>query len=534
MVTHHDTRAVAFLAIASVLGSSACSNSGSILAPSREGGSAVVLLADAGPVYLTKLDISPLTTVPPFSPRVHDYYVQCSTGTNSLSVTVEASPGAKSLLLQPVLSPSETRQTLSLSVLENQAIVAAATNGVATEEYWVRCLPHDFSSIQMVPHPEVGAVTPGYYLVGDEQADPFGVSYAMVVNNDGVPVWYYRVPVTGVFDVDSVSVGTISFIQWPSTNSTTPFELHSLAPFETSTVSAKGWALDPHELQPMPNGDFLMFTDQPQTGVNLTGYGSGLARLFFGENGTILPCDVLEVNAAGDVVWKWVGTDHFDAVKDSTYQARAAAPDGSTVADPFHCNSIDIDPTNGNLLVSARNMDSVFYIERPSGDVLWKLGGAEYIKDTGATYIPFTNAADAFFRQHDARFQPNWSPTTCGGKGEISVFDDETATGRPARAMVIDVDVGVGCGRTGAAAVWQSAGAASAQFMGSFRILPDGSRVIGWGFGGLHTRVFTEVDIKGGDLLDFYFTDDSWSFRAIKVPITQLDLGLMRTYAGIP
>jgi len=351
----------------------------------------------------------------------------------------------------------------------------------------------------------------------------------MVLNTDGVPVWYLRVPVVGVFDVDSVSPGTVSFIQWPSGDSTMPFEIQTFAPLETTTVAARGWALDPHELQILPNGDYLIFTDEPQSGVDLTGW-SALSTPYVG-NGTILPCDVLEVDPSGAVVWKWVGTDHFDPVKDSTYQVDAIDPDGHIVADPFHCNSIDVDPANGNLLVSARNMDSVFYIERSSGAVLWKLGGTEYIKDPDARYVPFTNSADAFYRQHDARFQPTWNAATCGGKGEISVFDDETATSRPARAMVIDVDVA--CGEPGAVAVWELAGAQSTQFMGSFRILSDGSRVIGWGFGGLHTRIFTEVDAQGHDLLDFYFTDGDWSFRAIKVPLTQLDLGLMRTFAGI-
>jgi hypothetical protein len=70
--------------------------------------------------------------------------------------------------------------------------------------------------------------------------------------------------------------------------------------------------------------------------------------------------------------------------------------------------------------------------------------------------------------------------------------------------------------------------------MGSFRILPDGSRTIGWGFGGeLAGLVLTEVDVQGDDLLDLSFTKSA-SYRAIKVPLSALDLGLMRSTAGIP
>ena len=172
MVVRQVSSALAVLASALL---TACSTSGSILAPPEPAPPAADAAppppSEAGVASLTELDVAPLTIVPPFSPAVHDYYVQCASGTNSLTVSMEASPGAKGLLLEPILSPSATKQTLTLGVLENQAIVAAATDGASTNEYWIRCLPHDFSGIQMVAHPEAGTVTPGYYLVGDEKSD---------------------------------------------------------------------------------------------------------------------------------------------------------------------------------------------------------------------------------------------------------------------------------------------------------------------------------------------------------------------------
>jgi hypothetical protein len=449
-----------------------------------------------------------------------------------------ASPGAESQLIQPSKSPSVAQQSLSVEVKENQAIVATATLGPSSVEYWVRCLPHDFTPIQMVRH---GATTPGYYLVGDIFAPPAAPGFAMVVDGNGVPVWYYAQPRTapfnstsGVFDVDMVVPGTISFIPWPSLDSASPFEIHDLSPLKTTYVAAAGLTLDSHELHLLPNGDFLMFTDQDETGIDLTGYpGLNALREPFGPNGTLLPCDVLEINPkTGKLVWKWVATDHFDAVKDATYPGVSGDDTGVTVADPFHCNSIDVDPTgNGNLLISSRDMDSVFYIEKSSGKVLWKMGGATYSKDNAA-YVP---VADPFLRQHDARFQPGWS-NACGGKGQISLFDDETATDNPARAAVYDVNVGVGtgCAKAGATVAWQFAGATSSGFMGSFRILEDGSRVIGWGYEGQSKRIVTEVDVHGNDLLDFYFLDGSSSFRGLKVPLSALDLGAMRKTAGLP
>jgi hypothetical protein len=50
---------------------------------------------------------------------------------------------------------------------------------------------------------------------------------------------------------------------------------------------------------------------------------------------------------------------------------------------------------------------SVYYVDRTTGTVLWKLGGTPYNKD-GATYIEVTGDPQTTFRmQHDARFLPN-------------------------------------------------------------------------------------------------------------------------------
>jgi hypothetical protein len=222
------------------------------------------------------------------------------------------------------------------------------------------------------------------------------------------------------------------------------------------------------------------------------------------------------------------------------------------VVEAFHCNSIDVDPNNGNLLISSRDMDSIFYIDRstPAGRVLWKMGGKAYSKD-GATYVP---VASPFYRQHDARFQPGWSSSCNGGSGQISIFDDESPglPGQPqppldagARALVVDLVVGapdggtsldcgtVGRSTPGATVAWEYDGPASSAIRGSFRISGDGSRVVGWG-SGAPNLVFTEVDVEKNDLADFYFTDGDVSYRVIKVPVTAFDLGVLRRTAGLP
>jgi hypothetical protein len=499
---------------------------------------------DGGPPALIALSVAatsdgstPLALVPHFAPGVHDYYVRCAAGTNSFAVSMTASTGAESMLLQPEKSHAAPKQTISpLLVMENQAILAAATGAGATVDYWVRCLPHDFPDIQMEPHPEAGAPPPGYYLIGNFLAIDAMGGYAMVLNGDGVPLWYHLQVSAGVGDVDNVVNGSISFVSVRGG----PFEIYELSPFGETNVAPTGDVLDGHELRVLSNGDYLVLSNPNEGGVDLTGLsldtGDG-GTLPLGPGSTINACNIVEFNPkTGAVAWTWSATDHFDPVKDTTEPALAPPlSDGGIVIDTFHCNSIDVDPANGNLLVSARQMDSIFYIERSTGTVLWKMGGANASIDN-ATYVP---VASPFYGQHDARLQPGWS--TCAG-GQITLFDDQTYGRDPARGVLYDVVIGDGdggcdAGTPGASVAWQYAGKASSGASGSFRISADGSRVIGWGLQS-ESIVFTEVDEAGRDLLDLVSTNSAFvapmqSYRAIKVPESALDLDAMRMTAGL-
>jgi hypothetical protein len=304
----------------------------------------------------------------------------------------------------------------------------------------------------------------------------------------------------------------------------------------------------------LPNGNYIGLSSATQTGVNLTGLSlpesdGGVVNL--GPSSNILACDIFEFDPTGKVVWTWRATDHFDPAKvmvvkgtgDLTNECCTA--DGGTYTEPFHCNAIDVDTSNasGNLLVSARHMNSIFYIEKSTGKVLWKMGGSgpdSCLDSPRPIYVP---VADPFQGQHDARFQPDWKQTCSGGSGHISLFDDETYTSNPARAVLYDVNIhsgGSGCtggtsGTTAATRTWQyktwkntPSGAT-----GSFRIGEDGSRTIGWGQSDPPNQlVFTEVDAEGHDLLDLICPDNSSSYRAVKVPLAAFELGVLRSTSG--
>jgi hypothetical protein len=502
---------------------------------------------DAGTPSLVELGVTstaspPLELIPAFSPTVYDYYVRCAAGANAFSVSMTASPGANSELTSPITSPALPKQTLPVTVNEGKAIVAVATLGTAATEYWVRCLPSDFPVLQWTPHPKAGTPTPGYYLIGSFKPPTGESGYAMVLDSNGVPVWYYlQTGGAGAFNVDTVVDGAVSFIPSPSPK---PYEILQLSPWRVTKVGTPGQD-DEHELRSLSGGSFVIISSPLEAGIDLSGLtlplpDGGSAAL--GPNSEIHTCNILELDSTGTVTWTWLGLDHLDPVKDCTYPQSSGTGDAGLIIDPFHCNSIDVDPANGNLLLSGRHMDSVVYIDKATGNILWKMGGAQYTKDN-ATYV---TVPDPFYRQHDARLQPGWAAGCSGGSGQISMFDDETAVPGPARAVVYDVTVGTGdggavvdCGvpvDAGAAAnVWQYQGTVSSIVLGSFRISADDSRVVGWGLRAPATSVtFTEVDIHGNNELDFVIDPGTGntSYRAIKVPLTAFDLSTLRSTAG--
>lgn len=82
-----------------------------------------------------------------------------------------------------------------------------------------------------------------------------------------------------------------------------------------------------------------------------------------------------EVSPGGDVVWQWRSSDYLDS--DFPHWDRESD-------DPTHINSIQEIPPNrwfdagderfrpGNILVSARNLNTVFIIDKGTGDVVWQ------------------------------------------------------------------------------------------------------------------------------------------------------------------
>ncbi len=268
-----------------------------------------------------------------------------------------AARGSTIALDEPIKTTPSAEWTGTVAVEENKAIVVEVTAGSATNEYWVRCLPHDFPRFKMSLHPDAGTPVPGYYLVGDVDPATGETGYAIVLDGIGVPVWYGSTnAVYGPVDVDNVVPGTISFVPaFPDSFSADAgqFQILDLSTGTKSHVESSGVPLDVHDLRYLSNGDYLVLAQPILTGVDLTGLGT------FGADEDMIDC-MIQATPSGTVKWTWDAMEHFDPVQDTTFPGTVQI-EGVTVVEPFHCNSLDVAP-NGDVLVSARHMDSIFLV----------------------------------------------------------------------------------------------------------------------------------------------------------------------------
>jgi hypothetical protein len=169
-------------------------------------------------------------------------------------------------------------------------------------------------------------------------------------------------------------------------------------------------------------------------------------------------------------------------------------------------------------VVPGRDADAVWYIDKPSGHIVWKMGGAAYSKDGAQIIAVVGDPEGSFNHQHDARWLPN---------GHITLFDDHTNVTGQARGVEYAVDFTAGT----ATPVWQYAAPLNSTAMGSFRRYPDGSNVIAWGLSG-NAASFSEIDDAGDAVLDVTLGGNDAVYRAVKVPVETFDADVLRVSAG--
>jgi Arylsulfotransferase (ASST) len=477
------------------------------------------------PGQLRQFHVGGLVLDPLFRPDIHDYALHCTSATNPITFTATAMPGT-TLTIDGVASGTDATGSKSLAL--NAALVVK----VGTEEYWVRCLPPDFPMLKVV---KTGSVAPGYYLMENGVAGGSG-RFVMMLDTNGVPVWYRRVPAS--IDFKLLPDGNLAWMNFVRAN----FNINPAKRYEewalggTTPVRTIGAGLglvtDYHDMIPLADGNFMVVSYSLRP--NVADIPSSYPPCGTGDE--VIDGLLQEVTPDGDAVWTWNSKDHTD-LSESHPVCDVAAISGATATNAYdllHINSVDEDPATGDLIVSARYMNAILRISRaPEGTVLEKIGGYTATNHDGATHFDVVgDPLGGFNLAHDARLVDG---------NHLTLFDNRPNATPPAitipgkmRAVEYVLD------RVAHTAtfVWQrpidgpcSNPACKSFGIGSVRRQPDGNTVIAWG--GESSPAFTEVDADGKALLEVSLPVANLTYRVVKVPAAALDLAELHATAGM-
>ncbi len=221
-----------------------------------------------------------------------------------------------------------------------------------------------------------------------------------------------------------------------------------------ATIHAgNGYQADLHAFRLGAHGKTAWLTAYSEVGWNLKSVGGS-------SRGAVWDSIVQEVDiATGNVLFEWHSLDHVAP-------SRSYISFSNTVPyDYFHVNAIS--PLGSKtVVISSRNTDAVYAVDKYTGGVLWTLGGKKSSFHMGKGTV--------FRLQHDAAMR---------NVNTISIFDDEDAppTKLPARGIVIHLNY-----RTHRATLERllTLGSIKVPYEGNVQLLPNGGAFIGWGAGG--------------------------------------------------
>lgn len=232
----------------------------------------------------------------------------------------------------------------------------------------------------------------GFVMLGFSTSEHANKYYALIIDNDGTPVWYREFP-AAVVDFQKHTNG--NYTAFTSTDGSPPhfYEFDNLGNITREFRAGSGLETDSHELRLLDDG-YCLFGVQLQE-MNLTAFG--------GRQNANIRCTLVEYHRPNAPVLIWNPADHFEVVD--------TAPDVSLTTptvNPWHGNAIEID-NDDNLLVSFRNSDEITKIDSRTGEIIWRLGGKK-------NQFTFTNdPLQSFSHQHGVRRLPN---------GNLILFDN--------------------------------------------------------------------------------------------------------------
>ena len=318
-------------------------------------------------------------------------------------------------------------------------------------------LPANFPTLTVTTNYS-SAVGDGYIFQGVNLPVAGVGYYAMIVGNDGLPIWYQELT-NACWDFKVLPNGYLHYAQqiraltYTGGGDVVHQILDEKGYLQETIQGGNGYAAEAHEFKMLPNGNVLQIgyylsqVDMSQVVAN----GNPAALV----SGAVLQ----ELDAQRNVVFQWRFWDHYPFT--SQWVNSTAA-----IISEFHVNCL-FEDTDGNLVVSTPSW--VKKINRQTGEIMWHLGGVEnQFTFVGVTPEEGTND----FASHDINRLPN---------GDVLLYSN-SQFGKPGSSSTVH-EYALDETNKVATLVWSYAPnpGVAGPFQGSAQRLSNNNTFVGWG-----------------------------------------------------
>ena len=447
---------------------------------------------------------------PQFDDQTRHYAIRCGS-TDMLTVRATATRSDELVSIDGSAPASGSAEAELSNLGSDQDIVIEVSSGALSDQYKVHCLD-EFLDIQVLrSEPEV---TPGLMLIAPtflEVGTGERKTYLMIIDNNGVPRWRRKLDGRAWF-FKRHSNGQYSYALWLDRNQFGIFDAVIVLLDEEFNELER---LTTVGLTQTDNHDFIIteegtriFISYNSTERDMTAFGLS-AQEIVGDS------VIQEVTPSGQVVFQWNSWDHLNL---DDCRATGSTPSAPFPRDYAHLNSLDLTP-EGDLIGSFSICAQVLKIDRPSGDVIWQLGGS------GSDFLIVGDSFNEFCFHHtvselpgdrvlmfdNGQFCPGNRIATFGNFSRAVEYQLDSTTGQA--SFVRDHPL---FGTYQEYTPWQ----------GSVQELDNGNWVIGWGQVQNNAMSITEVTPSGDEILAIKILYDgniAVSYRAIRDPNIDLD-----------
>ncbi len=356
------------------------------------------------------------------------------------------------------------------------------------------------------------------YAFSDDAS--YGQQGSLILDNTGNPFWFRPLSSPNLMNTDfrlQQLNGKPVLTFWQGTLATPP--TYTNVPAGSSepgscyyildntyqvvtTVSAQyGFTSDVHEFLLTP-ANTALFLSTRAVPMNLTAYGGP-------SNGYVQDFAIQEIDLqTNNVVFFWDALQHIPLV--NSYEPASSATSSGNIWDAFHLNSIGLTDSPADILVSGRNTSTIYRINKPTGNIVWQLGGKQ---------SSFTIESGAEFSwQHDARFLPN---------NVVSMFDDNCCENNggsvppgtpPSHGLFLQLDL---VNMTASLKTeYYHAPNLNIGSQGNVQSLAGGNKFVGWGqsayYGEFAPDGNTECDPALNTLYDAQMPGSNYTYRAYR------------------